>query len=62
MQVSQVLDQIGVFSNSIEDAALISEQLFGHDKLDPDSNLRAKPKLLTASKEKPPMETIVSLY
>ena len=37
MQVSQVLDQIGVFSNSIEDAALISEQLFGHDKLDPDS-------------------------
>ena len=58
MQVSQVLDQIGVFSNSIEDAALISEQLFGHDKLDPDSTLRAKPKLLTASKEKPPMEPL----
>ncbi len=58
MQVSQVLDQIGVFSNSIEDAALISEQLFGHDKLDPDTTLRAKPKLLTASKEKPPMEPL----
>ena len=60
MQVSQVLDQIGVFSNSIEDAALISEQLFGHDKLDPDSTLRAKPKLLTASKEKPPMEPLLA--
>ena len=59
MQVSQVLDQIGVFSNSIEDAALISEQLFGHDKLDPHSTLRAKPKLLTASKEKPPMEPLL---
>jgi len=60
MQVSQVLDQIGVFSNSIEDAALISEQLFGYDKLDPDSTLRAKPKLLTASKEKPPMEPLLA--
>ena len=60
MQVSQVLDQIGVFSNSIEDAALISEQLFGHDKLDPDSTLRAKPKLLAASKEKPPMEPLLA--
>jgi len=60
MQVSQVLDQIGVFSNSIEDTALISEQLFGHDKLDPDSTLRAKPKLLTASKEKPPMEPLLA--
>ena len=58
MQVSQALDQIGVFSNSIEDAALISEQLFGHDRLDPYSTLRAKPKLLTASKEKPPMEPL----
>ena len=58
MQVSQALDQIGVFSNSIEDAALISEQLFGHDRLDPHSTLRAKPKLLTASKEKPPMEPL----
>ncbi len=60
MQVSQVLDQIGVFSNSIEDAALISEQLFGHDKLDPDSTLRAKPKLLTASREKPPMKPLLA--
>ena len=60
MQVSQVLDQIGVFSNSIEDAALISEQLFGYDKLDSDSTLRAKPKLLTASKEKPPMEPLLA--
>ena len=58
MPVSQTLDQVGVFSNSVEDAALISEQLIGFDQLDPDSTLRAKPKLLKACKEKPPMEPV----
>jgi len=60
MQVSQVLDQIGVFSNSIEDAALISEQLIGYDKQDPDTSLNPKPKLLAASKQKPPAEPILA--
>ena len=39
LQVSRKLDQIGVFSNSVEDAALISEQLIGYDKQDPDTSL-----------------------
>jgi len=60
MQVSQELDQVGVFSNSLEDAALISEQLFGYDSLDPDSTLRAKPNLKESCKEKPPMEPIMA--
>ena len=58
LQVSRALDQIGVFSNTIEDAALISEQLFGYDKQDPDTSLNPKPKLLVASKQKPPMEPL----
>ena len=58
LQVSRTLDQIGVFSNTIEDAALISEQLFGYDKLDPDTSLHPKPKLSVASKQKPPMEPL----
>ena len=58
LQVSRVLDQIGVFSNTLEDAALISEQLFGYDKQDPDTSLNPKPKLLVASKQKPPMEPL----
>ena len=60
MQVSQALDQVGVFSNSIEDAALISEQLFGYDSLDPDSSLMAKPNLMKSAKEKPPMEPLIA--
>ena len=58
LQISRALDQIGVFSNTLEDAALISEQLFGYDKQDPDTSLSAKPKLLEATKQKPPIEPI----
>ena len=60
LQVSRTLDQVGVFSNSIEDAALISEQLIGYDKQDPDTSLNPKPKLLVASKQKPPAEPILA--
>jgi len=60
LQVSHTLDQVGIFSNSIEDAALIGEQLFGHDKQDPDTTLNPKPKLLTASKQKPPAEPVLA--
>jgi len=56
LQVSRTLDQVGIFSNSIEDTALIGEQLFGHDKQDADTTLNPKPKLLNASKQKPPAE------
>ena len=58
LQISRTLDQVGVFSNTIEDAALISEQLIGYDKQDPDTSLSAKPKLLDATKQKPPVEPI----
>ena len=60
LQVSRTLDQVGIFSNSIEDAALIGEQLFGHDKQDPGTTLNPKPKLLKASKQKPPMEPVLA--
>jgi len=60
LQVSRKLDQVGVFSNSIEDAALISEQLIGYDKQDPDTSLNPKPKLLNACKQKPPMEPVLA--
>ncbi len=58
LQISRALDQIGVFSNTLDDAALISEQLFGYDKQDPDTSISAKPKLLVASKQKPPMKPL----
>ena len=60
LQISRALDQVGVFANSIEDAALISEQLIGHDKQGPDTSLNPRPKLLAASKEKPPAEPVLA--
>ena len=60
MQISRTLDHVGVFANSIEDAALISEQLVGHDNQDPDTSLNPKPKLLAASRQKPPMEPLLA--
>jgi len=60
LQVSRKLDQVGIFSNSVEDAALISEQLIGYDKQDPDTSLNPKPKLLTACQQNPPMEPVLA--
>ena len=60
MQISRALDQVGIFANSVEDAALISEQLIGHDKQDPDTSLNPKPKLLSACRQKPPMEPLLA--
>ena len=60
LQISRALDQVGIFSNSIEDAALISEQIIGYDKQDPDTSLNPKPKLLAASRHKPPMEPLLA--
>ena len=47
------MDNVGVFSNSIEEAALISEQVICYDKQDPDTSLNPKPILLNASRAKP---------
>jgi aspartyl-tRNA(Asn)/glutamyl-tRNA(Gln) amidotransferase subunit A len=42
------LDQIGVFSRSVEDAALLSSVLFGHDSADSTSALEPVPDFTTA--------------
>ena len=46
LQQSRPLDQIGVFARTIEDIALIAEQLMAFDDRDPDTQLRARPKLV----------------
>ena len=47
LQVSRTLDQVGIFSNSIEDAALISEQLIGYDKQDYRHYFKSKAKIIS---------------
>jgi Asp-tRNA(Asn)/Glu-tRNA(Gln) amidotransferase A subunit family amidase len=46
LRQSRPLDQIGVFARSIEDAALIAQQIIDFDERDPDTCLRARPDLL----------------
>ena len=46
LQQSRPLDQIGVFARTIEDAALIAQQIMVFDDRDPDTQLRARPALI----------------
>jgi Asp-tRNA(Asn)/Glu-tRNA(Gln) amidotransferase A subunit family amidase len=55
LQQSQPLDQVGVFARTIEDAALIAEQLMAFDDRDPDMRPRARPNLIKMVAEQPPV-------
>jgi Asp-tRNA(Asn)/Glu-tRNA(Gln) amidotransferase A subunit family amidase len=60
LRQSRFLDQIGVFSRSLEDAALIAEVLIAHDPKDPDSRPHAPPQLVKAVAEEPPMPPLLA--
>ncbi|HEY7764996.1 MAG TPA: amidase [Aestuariivirgaceae bacterium] len=53
--LSPSLDTIGVFANSIADAALLVDALAGHDPADADTRLLAPPRLLDIARTKPPV-------
>ncbi|MBT8345714.1 MAG: amidase [Desulfofustis sp.] len=55
LQQSSPLDQVGIFSRSIEDSALIAEALIGHDSHDPDTRMHAKLPLVSVQGEEPPV-------
>jgi Asp-tRNA(Asn)/Glu-tRNA(Gln) amidotransferase A subunit family amidase len=55
LQQSRLLDQVGVFARSIEDAALIADQLIQVDAHDPDTRPRARPGLRETAMEPPPV-------
>jgi Asp-tRNA(Asn)/Glu-tRNA(Gln) amidotransferase A subunit family amidase len=55
LQQSRLLDQVGVFARTIEDAALIAEQLMAFDDRDPDMRPRARPKLGETVADQPPI-------
>src|SRR5204863_1165139 len=42
LQLSRTLDHVGLFSRSLEDLALLAEQLVGFDEGDPDTRPRAR--------------------
>ncbi|MBE0612553.1 MAG: amidase [Burkholderiales bacterium] len=55
LKQSRPLDQIGVMARSVEDVALLAEQLIGYDENDPDTRPRARPKLREIAMQEPPL-------
>jgi len=56
LALSRTLDHVGLFARSVEDLALLLEQLQGYDELDPDTRPRARIAFSEISAEEPPLE------
>jgi Asp-tRNA(Asn)/Glu-tRNA(Gln) amidotransferase A subunit family amidase len=54
-QLSRSMDHVGLFARSIEDLALLLEELAGHDQSDPDTSPRARVPYRDVAAEEPPM-------
>ena len=55
LKLSRALDQVGAFARSLEDLALVCEQLVGYDEADADTRPRARPPLLEVLAQEPPL-------
>jgi Asp-tRNA(Asn)/Glu-tRNA(Gln) amidotransferase A subunit family amidase len=55
LQLSRTLDHIGLFARSVDDAALLAEELAGHDAGDPDTQPRARIPFGRLAAEEPPI-------
>jgi Asp-tRNA(Asn)/Glu-tRNA(Gln) amidotransferase A subunit family amidase len=53
--LSRTLDHVGLFARSIDDIALLAEQLITYDENDPDTRPRARIPLATVAAEEPPL-------
>ena len=55
-QLSRSLDHVGLFARTIEDLALLLEEVAGHDDRDPDTHPRGRGPYRTVAMEEPPIE------
>jgi len=53
--LSRTLDHVGLFARTIDDIALLAEQLTGYDERDPDTRPRARLPFLETAAEEPPL-------
>src|SRR3990170_4554455 len=53
--LSRTLDQVGVFTRTVEDAALLAETLTGFDREDPDTRPMARPPFAAVAASEPPL-------
>jgi Asp-tRNA(Asn)/Glu-tRNA(Gln) amidotransferase A subunit family amidase len=56
LALSRTLDQVGLFARTIDDIALLAEQLTGYDERDPDTRPRARIPFVEVAAEEPPLE------
>ncbi len=54
-RLSRTLDHVGLFARTVEDLALLAEQLVGYDEHDPDTRLRASIPFVKVAAEEPPL-------
>jgi Asp-tRNA(Asn)/Glu-tRNA(Gln) amidotransferase A subunit family amidase len=55
LTLSRTLDHVGLFARTVEDIALLGEQLAGWDEADPDTRPLARPPLLETACAEPPL-------
>lgn len=55
LRLSRTLDHVGLFANSVEDIALLAEQIVGHDENDPDTRPRARIPFVDSAAAEPPL-------
>lgn len=60
MKLSRTLDHVGVFARTLEDVALLAEQLVGHDLRDPDTRPRARIPFVAVAAEEPPLPPLLA--
>jgi Asp-tRNA(Asn)/Glu-tRNA(Gln) amidotransferase A subunit family amidase len=60
LQLSRTLDHVGLFARTIEDLALLAEQLTGYDEGDPDTRPRARVPFQQICAEEPPLEPMLA--
>jgi Asp-tRNA(Asn)/Glu-tRNA(Gln) amidotransferase A subunit family amidase len=53
--LSRTLDHVGLFANSVDDIALLAEQIVGHDENDSDTRPRAHVPFANIAAEEPPL-------
>jgi Asp-tRNA(Asn)/Glu-tRNA(Gln) amidotransferase A subunit family amidase len=59
--LSRTLDHVGLFARTVDDIALLSEQLVGYDEADPDTRPRASIPFQTVAREEPPLAPMFAL-
>jgi Asp-tRNA(Asn)/Glu-tRNA(Gln) amidotransferase A subunit family amidase len=59
--LSRTLDHVGLFARSIDDIALLAEQLVAYDENDPDTQARARIPFTAVAAEEPPLAPMFAL-